>query len=156
MTKIKLLIVTLAIASRVIAAEPVAPDPKLTPGVKTDIVDVCKTKWGKDHRFVTQKMKEFVFAEYHVTAAQRHVVVKGKKKARYEIDHLISRELGGADDVKNLWPESYYGPWNAHDKDRIENKLHSLVCNGTITLSDAQAMIRTDWVAAYKRFIPAK
>jgi hypothetical protein len=42
-----------------------------------------------------------------------------------EIDHLISRELGGADEVANLWPQSYGGqPWNAVLKDKLENRLH--------------------------------
>ena len=67
-----------------------------------------------------------------------------------EIDHLIGRELGGADDVKNLWPESYGGaPWNAHFKDKLENRLHIEMCKKyTITLQEA----RDDWRVAYKKY----
>jgi hypothetical protein len=47
---------------------------------------------------------------------------------RCEIDHLISRELGGADDVKNFWPQPYgTHAWNAVLKDRVENRLHKEV-----------------------------
>jgi hypothetical protein len=45
------------------------------------------------------------------------------------------------------------GLHNAHDKDRLENALHRAVCSGSITLADAQTAIRTDWIAAYKRFV---
>ena len=73
----------------------------------------------------------------------------------YEEDHLIPLELGGhPTDPGNLWPQRWTGAWNAHDKDRLENRLHRMVCTRKITLTDAQIAIRTDWVAAYKRYIP--
>ncbi len=63
-----------------------------------------------------------------------------------EIDHLISRELGGADDVKNLWPESYgSSPWNAHLKDKLENRLHKEMCAGHIGLQATRDMLVNDW-----------
>ena len=47
----------------------------------------------------------------------------------------MSLELGGANTSDNLWPQPYDGEWNAHDKDRLENKLHHIVCKKkTITL----------------------
>jgi hypothetical protein len=30
-----------------------------------------------------------------------------------------------------LWPQPYGGEWSAHDKDRLECKLHHMVCKGT-------------------------
>ncbi len=67
-------------------------------------------------------------------------------KSDYEEDHLISLELGGApSDIKNLWPEPGASP---NPKDTIENKLHSLVCSGTIQLAEAQRRISTDWTTA--------
>jgi hypothetical protein len=74
------------------------------------------------------------------------------------VDHLISLELGGSNSLKNLWPESYSGEWNAHVKDKLENDLHRRVCKGEVDLKDAQREIATDWIAAYKKYLsePAK
>jgi hypothetical protein len=72
---------------------------------------------------------------------------------RCEVDHLISRELGGADQIGNLWPQPYgTAPWNAVRKDGVENRLHLEVCAGRLTLQQAQEDIRTDWTAVYVRY----
>jgi hypothetical protein len=64
----------------------------------------------------------------------------------FELDHLISLQLGGSPkDVKNLWPEPYLTEFNAHTKDRFENYLHKQICNGSMSLSEAQEQIATDW-----------
>ena len=68
-------------------------------------------------------------------------------------DHLVALELGGAPrDPKNLWPEPYAGPYGAHVKDKLENRLHVLVCNGSMALRTAQHLIATNWYAAYLRY----
>jgi hypothetical protein len=58
-----------------------------------------------------------------------------------------------AERLKNLWPEPYDIEWNARVKDRLENRLHAMVCAGEIDLPSAQKVIATDWVAAYKQYI---
>jgi hypothetical protein len=69
----------------------------------------------------------------------------------YELDHLISLELGGAPrDAANLWPEPWTGNSNARQKDVVENALHSQVCRGALSLADAQREIATDWRAELK------
>ena len=73
----------------------------------------------------------------------------GHDAVLYEIDHLISLEIGGADTVKNLWPQPYYQHPGAHEKDILENWLHKQVCSGKMDLTEAQAKIRTDWYAEY-------
>ena len=45
------------------------------------------------------------------------------------------------------------GAYGAHVKDRLENQLHKLVCNGTLTLQAAQRAIATDWIAAYQKYV---
>lgn len=93
------------------------PDPTLTPGAARALsLDViCKTKWGKDARHVTAAMKRQVFENYGLTGKDDPSCVADKSGRHCEVDHLISRELGGADDVKNLWPQPYgSSPWNAH------------------------------------------
>lgn len=129
----------------------VVPNPKLTPGETRPLTldQICSTKWGKDARAVTSAMKEHVFRAYGVPYEARH---SSNGKVAFEVDHLISRELGGADTERNLWPEPYFGQWNAHMKDRVENRLHAEVCAKRLTLDAAQQMIRTDWRAAYVQY----
>jgi hypothetical protein len=69
-------------------------------------------------------------------------VPRSSNPACYEEDHLISLELGGHPrSPNNLWPEPRFGDWNARVKDRLENKLHDLVCSGEIGLREAQKAI---------------
>ncbi len=146
-----LLICLLVAASLVYAAD--LPDPMLTPGaVREDlsVMEICATKWGKDKRAVTDSMKKQVFARYGLKGNTCKADAHGR---HCEIDHLISRELGGADDVLNLWPQAYgTKPWNAGLKDRLENRLHKEVCAGSITLEDAQNEIRMDWTVIYQHY----
>jgi hypothetical protein len=66
----------------------------------------------------------------------------------FELDHLISLQLGGhARDVKNLCSEPYLIEFNVHTKDKFENYLHKQICNGSMSLSQAQKQIATDWKA---------
>jgi hypothetical protein len=68
-----------------------------------------------------------------------------------EIDHIVSLELGGSNDIANLFPEPGSGPADYHVKDRLENRLHQLVCSGAITLRHAQQQIASNWEALYLR-----
>jgi hypothetical protein len=68
-----------------------------------------------------------------------------------EYDHLIPLELGGANDVRNLWtepPTSAVQRSTTNVKDAVESKLHADVCAGRIGLLDAQIRIATDWTTA--------
>jgi hypothetical protein len=123
------------------------PDPVLTPGaiMTSDVAAVCTPGYAKSSRHVAGKVKARVYAEYGIASHQ---------PGEYEIDHLISLELGGSNDIKNLWPESYQTePWNAHVKDKLEDRLHHLVCTGQMRIEEAQQAIASDWVAAYLRWI---
>ncbi len=74
----------------------------------------------------------------------------------YEEDHLISLELGGSpDSPRNLWPQPHHviGGWGSYAKDRLENRLHRLVCRGRLSLAQAQYDIRHDWIAAYRKYV---
>lgn len=68
-----------------------------------------------------------------------------------EVDHLISLELGGLNDLDNLWAQRYEPFPGARDKDKVETALHRDVCAGKVSLADAQQIIRTDWFAEYKK-----
>jgi len=72
----------------------------------------------------------------------------------YEEDHLVPLEVGGSpSSVKNLWPEPWLVAWNAGKKDRLENKMHSLVCSGSISLAAAQKVFMTNWIAGYQKYV---
>jgi hypothetical protein len=47
----------------------------------------------------------------------------------------------------------YTGPWNAHIKDKLGNKLYDDVCAGQLDLKTAQHDIATDWIAVYKKYV---
>jgi hypothetical protein len=88
-----------------------------------------------------------VFEEYGVTPPEPDA---------YEVDYLITPELGGATDIRNLWPEPYQDTvWNAHVKDQLEDRLHRMVCRGDLDLATAQRDISTDWIAAYRKYFHA-
>jgi len=67
-----------------------------------------------------------------------------------EVDHIVSIELGGSNDIANLFPESEKPRPGYHEKDRVENYLHDQVCRGAMTLAAAQRAIATDWVQVYR------
>jgi hypothetical protein len=74
----------------------------------------------------------------------------------YEEDHLIPLELGGSPaSALNLWPEPYHASAGAITKDRIENKLNALVCDGALSLTVAQHAIATNWFIAYQTYLGA-
>jgi len=126
---------------------PLVQDPKLTPGtvdLKGTKGNVCTVGYTKTVRNVPQSLKRKVFELYNIDP----------KSDKFEVDHLISLELGGSNDITNLWPQSYTTfPWNARDKDALENKLHKMVCKGEISLTDAQNEISSDWTKAYLKYM---
>jgi hypothetical protein len=74
----------------------------------------------------------------------------------YEYDHLVPLELGGAvNDPRNLWPEPDYGTRQGFDlnpKDELETLLKHRVCEGRLSLAEAQRQIGFNWVAAMRRY----
>lgn len=126
------------------SVSPTRPDPKLTPGATFPVTaaDVCTPGYSRSVRNVPAEVKQQAYAEYGIA---RH------PPGAFEVDHLISLELGGSNSIKNLWPQSYHTePWNARVKDALENRLHQEVCAGRMPLARAQHEIATDWIASYK------
>jgi hypothetical protein len=68
-----------------------------------------------------------------------------------EIDHIVPFEIGGSNDIANLYPEKATPAPGFHVKDRLEIKLHALVCAGQMTLRAAQSGIAMNWQTLYKR-----
>ncbi len=148
-------------------------DLKGTPGAvrTTDKSQICDQPagWTDQFRNTTEALKEEVFAEYGVDkhGFNRAVFCTGSvvcdtdeewakknkghktKLPMYEIDHVDSLELAGADVKENLMPQPYYAHPGAHEKDAVENWLHKQVCAGKMELKDAQQKVAQDWYAVY-------
>jgi hypothetical protein len=67
-----------------------------------------------------------------------------------EIDHIVSLQLGGSNDIANLFPEKADAHPGYRVKDKLENKLHDLVCDGKRQLRATQRKIASDWQPLYK------
>ena len=130
------------------------PDPVKTPGKADPTLTkerLCAKGFStKTVRHVTPQTRVAAFGGYGIVCKNRNPTCAKE----FELDHLISLEIGGSNDVHNLWPQAYAGDWGAKIKDKLENKLHVLMCAGTINLEDAQQGISTDWISLYKKWMP--
>jgi hypothetical protein len=133
------------------------PDPKLTPGATNPAVTqdtitstICAVGWTEGIRPA---------ASYTAALKRQQIVAYGyasQDPNDYQEDHLIPLELGGAaNDPHNLWPQPRFTAdgLGAEAKDRLERRLHGLVCGGEMPLAVAQQAIATDWVGAYRRYV---
>ena len=68
-----------------------------------------------------------------------------------EIDHIVPLELGGSNSIANLFPERATAHPGYAVKDRLEDRLHRLVCARGLTLAAARSGIARDWLALYRR-----
>jgi hypothetical protein len=120
------------------------PDTACTPGdILPDATkeQICTSGYAGSVRNVTDSTKNKVYAEYGI---------KSHSSGEYEVDHLVSLELGGSNDISNLFPEAASPTPGFHEKDKVENYLHDQVCSGAVSLADAQVQIATDWLSVYK------
>jgi hypothetical protein len=121
------------------------PDPRLTPGaaILATRLAVCAQANTKN-KSVPVALQRKVFEEYGIAGAEPR---------SYEVDYLVTPALGGADDIRNLWPHSYSATmWNAQVKDALEDRLREMVCDGSLDLAEAQKEIAGDWIGAYKKY----
>ena len=120
------------------------PDPACTPGSFDPAVTqanltttICKSGYTSEVRppsSATDKAKKALYTAYGLPTSEFG-----------ELDHLVSLELGGSNDVANLWPEIGKIP---NPKDSVENVLHKAVCSGKVTLAAAQNAIAENWQTA--------
>ncbi len=62
-------------------------------------------------------------------------------------------ELGGSNDIKNLWPQPDEPRPGALEKDSLENTLHEVVSKGELPLADAQKCIESNWVECWEKYV---
>ena len=132
------------------------PDPRCTPGAVNPAVTqasirstICRPGWTATVRpsaSITNREKLASMAAYGAHGSP----------ARYEYDHFVPLELGGAvNDARNLWPEPDYEHaqgFYKNPKDKLENVLKKRVCNDGMGLAQAQRTIASDWVMAYRQY----
>jgi hypothetical protein len=80
-----------------------------------------------------------------------------RNPTHYQEDHLVPLELGGAPrDPRNLWPQPNDitlpdgTAIGSKEKDDLEDVFHRRVCDGEMTLDEAQRAMARDWIAAWQ------
>lgn len=151
-----LLLATLALVFSYTASASDLPDPALTLGtINLNVTQeniqqtVCVRGYTKTIRppvYFTNKLKKRQLREYgYADTNPKH----------YEEDHLIALSIGGApDDPLNLWPQPRGDEWGAKKKDQLEMVLYKNVCAQKITLAEAQHAMATNWIDAWKMYVP--
>ena len=123
----------------------------LNPDVKQDTIDqtICTPGYTKSVRpatSYTNGVKAKLMREQGIDQARMH---------DFELDHIIPLEIGGHPrNIHNLQLQPWEGDDGAKAKDKLEHRLHRMVCRRRITLSDAQACIWSNWkvcAAKYQR-----
>lgn len=124
----------------------VLPDRRCSPGAySTGLTQrvICSPS------FRTTTIRNVPQAEKHAVEAAYGLPARSYGST-LEIDHIVSLELGGSNDPANLFPERAPG---FHAKDKLENRLHDMVCAGQISLEAAQHQIAANWQALYRRVL---
>jgi hypothetical protein len=119
-------------------------DSACTPGATfkgVTTAQVCTLGYSSRVRLVSSSTKRDVYREYGIAS---------HSPGQYEVDHLVSLELGGSNSIANLWPEAANPTPGFHQKDLVENYLHNQVCDGHISLQQAQHKIATNWLPVYR------
>jgi hypothetical protein len=134
------------------------PNPLLTPGaINPDVTQsnihstVCVkgfTKTVRPPRYYTNKLKRAQIRQYAYADTDPR---------DYEEDHLVPLSVGGhPDDPHNLWPQPRNSEWSANRKDELEYAIYRGLCNGEISLAEAQKAFATNWIDAYRRYEPLR
>jgi len=130
------------------------PDDRITPGEirTTDRAEICGHTTG-----------EFRNVSVTTKIAARRAYGLMSPKAGWcaaedgcEIDHRVPLTVGGGNapgSIKNLWPQRPDGPMGFHAKDRCEAAVGRAICDGTLTVQQAQAIFLGDWVVGCAAFM---
>jgi hypothetical protein len=123
------------------------PDRGCTPGIWTfDVTNATAKSTTCSATFVARrqpnatalrKASAEVLAAYGLAA----------KAAQYEVQFLIPLRLGGAFDVRNLWPVQK-GSSTAGDKTTVDQTLARAICANRGGVAAAQFFLAKDWTTA--------
>ena len=121
--------------------------PECTPGSvyeEVTLEQICTPGYSQTVRNTTASMKRKVYEMYNIPVSDRK---------NFVLDHLISLQLAGRDNIDNLFPQRKEPSPHSRDKDRIENFLKRSVCKGEMTLIEAQEQIKNDWLDVYQDYM---
>lgn len=132
------------------------PNLSMTPGaINTDVTQlniyqtICVHGYTKTIRppaYFTNRLKKQQIRQYGYADTN---------PKDYEEDHLIALSIGGApEDIRNLWPQPRNSEWSAQKKNQLEFVLYKMVCENEIKLIDAQHAMASDWITAWRQYVP--
>ena len=128
-----IIVITATLAATGRSQERLVPNPKLTPG------RVARTE--KERAGITLQLEQKVFARYRLP---------WERRIQFKIDRLIPAELGGADTLDNLWPQSVRArPYGSDRKELLTEVLLKKIRDGKLTIAQAQEAISRDWIDAF-------
>jgi hypothetical protein len=116
-----------------------------TPGAaaKIGVTRLCSAEFARSIKPIANWQKDDVLTRYGI----RPESFDGT------LDHLIPVSLGGTNDPDNLYPFHASGEFTVDGKNQLGERLHQLVCDGKLSLKDAQNAVKRDWTKAYKQYV---
>lgn len=130
-------------------------DAACTPGgvnsTLTKMILCASTFRTAPYRNVSQATKNAVYMAYGIATHQA---------GDYEIDHLVSLEDGGTNNIGNLWPQpanklvtgsTSTPPPGFEEKDKVETLAHRDICSGNVDMTAEQRQLATDWTQLYHK-----
>jgi hypothetical protein len=125
------------------------PDRRCSPGAYSSRLTktvICSS------RFHRGKLRRLSRSEEHAVERE-YDLPAGSYRDALEIDHIVPLRLGGSNNVANLFPQEYafanHSPGYVI-KNRLDARLHTLVCAGRIGLRTAQRRIAANWEKLYR------
>ena len=126
------------------------PDRRCSPGAYSSRLTkavICSSRFHRGKlRRLSRSEKHAVEREYGLPA--------GSYRRALEIDHIVPLRLGGSNNIANLFPQEYafanHSPGYLA-KDKLDTRLHTLVCAGRIGLRTAQRRIAANWETLYRQ-----
>jgi hypothetical protein len=121
------------------------PNPRLTPGVvvTTDVNAVCEQP-KRVRAAISSAQQQAVFYTYRIPYPPASPL--------YGLDYLVPLQLGGAAVTANIWPAAVNGV-GFHEKEQLNYRMRRLVCQGGMSLTQAQQEIATDWYALWVQYV---
>jgi hypothetical protein len=146
--------IVLAVLASASAEAADLPDLHLTPGnaLPVKAPEICRPGYAPSALHALSP------AQWHQRRAQVFAAygIQVQDRDAYVINHLIPLEVGGSNELANLWPLAKAGSWNAARKAKLTRRLHKLVCSGRLSLQEAQRETVVDWVSAYRSLVSAR